>query len=509
MKSSLLLLFVIGTLNILVGQKNSFPEFQLEKSETEGHLRFLASDALEGRMTGERGNDLAANYIASYFQSYGLQTVKNADAYFQGVPFEKATPPKFAELEINKLKYEQGKNLMILSGPPIEIKKTAVVFVKHGWIDESTNHNDFDGLDLKGKIVIALPGMPDKGDNASIIYASPKKIEWAKERGALGLIELYRFPTYPWKFFVNNYGSETLKVLKDSEVSDQPNNFVHGWLKEDSREELAKIINGKKIKANLSSSGYFRKIIYSNNVIGWVEGSDPVLKNEYVLITAHYDHIGVGKRRGLVTPKDSIFNGARDNGMGVTALLATAKSISKIPTKRSVAFLAVTGEEKGLLGSKYYADHPLIPLHQTVFNLNSDGAGYNDTNIVSVIGFGRTQTDKAINTGVQSSGLEVFPDPAPEQNLFDRSDNVSFAKKGIPALTVSPGFTGFTQDLAKHYHQVSDEADTVDYEYLLKFCQSFAHTARLIADMDKKPFWISGDKYESAGKKLYNNLIQN
>ncbi|RMF02007.1 MAG: M28 family peptidase, partial [Bacteroidetes bacterium] len=200
---------------------------------------------------------------------------------------------------------------------------------------------------------------------------------------------------------------------------------------------------------------------------------------------------------------DSIFNGARDNAFGTTALLSAAKALALERPKRSIIILAVTGEELGLLGSAYYTEHPLVPLEQTIFNLNTDGAGYNDTGAVSIFGWKRTSTDETVETALNKFGLRVIPDPAPEQNLYDRSDNVSFAQKGVPALTFSPGFSEFDSSILAHYHQVSDEVDGLDFGYLTTYCQAFAHTARLIANRAARPTWTEGDKYYEAGKALY------
>ncbi|MEN0006978.1 MAG: M28 family peptidase, partial [Bacteroidota bacterium] len=263
---------------------------------------------------------------------------------------------------------------------------------------------------------------------------------------------------------------------------------------------------GRIVNAAFSSSGEAVQSAYSNNVAGMIEGTDEELKKQFVLITAHYDHIGAGKEGGgLYTPQDSIFNGARDNAMGTAALLSAAQAIGQQPTKRSVLFLAVTAEEIGLLGSEYYAEHPLLPLKQMVFNLNTDGAGYDDVTAISVIGYGRTGTDAHFEAAAKMVGLKVVQNPAPEAGLFDRSDNVSFSKVGIPSATLSPGITGFSQEIMSRYHQITDEAATLDFDYVLKYCQSFAHTARLIGDAAEAPQWMEGDKYEEVGKKLYGS----
>jgi len=478
-------------------------EFAIKKSETEAHLRFLASDALQGRRTGEVGNDIAAAYIASYLEAYGVQKAPGMDSYFQPVPFEATIPPSSAQLMLHKTAFQQGENLMILAGNTDGIK-TEAVFANFGWIDEASGQDDYKGLDVKGKVVFVLPGTPEGQDPLTVFKSMGKKRQLAQQAGAVALIELYRLP-FPWDFFRTYFNKENLTLAEEVEAETENNSVVYGWIKEqDGDDSVKRIQDGKKVKVQLQSQGYKQKRIVSNNVIGIIEGTDPKLKDEYLLLTAHYDHVGTGKDGGgPYTAEDSIFNGARDNGMGTVALMAAAKSLAEQPVKRSVIILAVTAEEVGLLGSQYYAENPIIPLEQTAFNFNTDGAGYNDVSYVSVVGYGRTNTDGLMDAGANVFGLDVFPNPAPEQNLYDRSDNVSFAQKGVPAVCFSPGATGFTPEIAEYYHQVTDNPDTVDFDYLHKFCQSFARTARLLGEEDQQLWWTEGDKYEEAGKELY------
>ena len=503
MKKFHLLLLLSLSLGFAHGQSD-LPEFQMEKAEIEGHLRFLASDALLGRRTGEPGCDLAAHYLAEYYRAYGVKEVAGTQNYFQRLTLSASHPPSSARLKIGKTVYQQGENLLILSGKETNIKKTKTVFAGHGWIDEDKGYDDYKNLDVTGKIVLVLPGTPEGDDNSTVFNAMATKQALAAERGAVALIELYRLGAFPWDFFKSYFGKQSLKLVDPTKETTTPPDLVYGWLKEGSKEEMARMQASKNYKASLSNTSFRENSVSSQNVIGVIEGTDPVLKNEYILLSAHYDHVGTGENgNGAYTEQDSIFNGARDNGIGIVSLLTAAKALAAAPPKRSVLILAVTAEEIGLLGSRFYASNPLIPLQQTVFNLNCDGAGYSDKSIISIIGFGRTGTDDLVQKGVKSVGLEVFADPAPGQNLFDRSDNVNFAAKGVPALNFSPGFKSFNAEIAKNYHQVSDEADTLDFDYVLKFCQSFAHTARLLADRAERPFWISGDKYEKAGKELY------
>lgn len=479
------------------------PEFQIKAAETEAHLRFLASDALQGRRTGEAGNDIAAAYIAAQYATYGLQQVEGAEGYYQPVPFEAITPPSKARININDTEYQQGDNLLVMTGN-LPSTKAQAVFANYGWVDEAAGTNDYEGLNVEGKLVFVLPGTPEGKDPLTVFNAMSKKRDYAKAQGAIGLIELYRLQ-FPWQFFLSYFNKESLNLADDMKTATSNPNFVYGWLNEEDKAFFNEMKDARKTKVELASQGYKRRSITSNNVIGLLEGTDPELKDEYLLLTAHFDHVGTGKNGGSpYTPEDSIFNGARDNAMGTTALLGAVQALSQQPPKRSVIFLAVTGEEIGLLGSKYYADNPLIPIDQTIFNLNTDGAGYNDPSYVSIVGYGRTGTDRLVEAGANIFGLDVFPNPAPEQNLFDRSDNVSFAKLGVPALCFSPGLTAFDEEISTYYHQAADDPDTIDFDYLHKFAQAFARTARLIANEEGRPFWIEGDKYEEAGKQLYN-----
>ena len=497
-----LFLFVCaGVIGQTTADKN-LPEFQIQQYEVESMLRFLASDELKGRRTGSEGNHIAARYLASHLEAYGFKPGAGDNGYFQKVPLAIAKPPASSQLKVDKTEYTFQKDYIILGGNAADLNTTAI-FAGHGWVDEAENIDDYADLDVAGKVVFVLSGQPGANDRMAAFNAMPIKRKIAQEKGAVALIEIYNL-NFPWNFFMRYFGGERIRI--DNERPGEDQSLLYGWVKNIVKEDIfSQMKAGETFKISFSSSGGRKEEVRSNNVIGVLEGSDPELKDEYVLMTAHYDHVGVGKQGGRFTAEDSIFNGARDNAMGTIALLTAAKTLSQKRPKRSIIALAVTGEEIGLLGSSYYAENPLIPLDQTIFDLNTDGAGYNDTRYISVIGFGRTGTDEAINAAAAAAGLDVFPDPAPKQGLFDRSDNVSFAKKGIPAMNVSPGMTAFDDEINKYYHQVTDEAETVDMAYFLKYCQAFAHLARLIADDSDRPMWKEGDKYEEAGKGLYGN----
>ena len=180
-----------------------------------------------------------------------------------------------------------------------------------------------------------------------------------------------------------------------------------------------------------------------------------------------------------------------------------ARYFAKHPPKRSVMFVAFNAEEMGLLGSKYFSDHPVVPLKKIVYNLNCDNGGYNDTTIFTIVGLGRTSADNDIINACKAYGIKPTGDPDSTLNLFDRSDNVNFAVKGIPAPTFGMGVTGFDEEVRKYYHQLSDEVSTMNLDYVLKYIRTYVLTASNIANNVKQPVWTKGDKYEKAWEQLY------
>jgi hypothetical protein len=478
------------------------PELNAPRYELEAHLRFLASDAMMGRKVGEPGNYMAANYIASQLQAYGVKAFPEAPNYFQDVALEEVNPPTNASLTVGKQVYEFKKDFILLIGEGINTKTTAV-YAGHGWVDETSGINDYAGLDVKGKVVFVVTGLPDDNSpNTSFSSLNAKRL-FAQQRGAVALIELYRV-NFPFGFALNYFSKPSTRLAQES-TGPQPT-IPYGWLKEKGNDPIATMVKGTPQKVTMSCSGGNLVGFKVPNVVGYIEGTDPELAKEYLLVSAHFDHVGVGRAGGgAITETDSIFNGARDNAIGVSALLLSARTLAQQPPRRSVLFLACNAEEIGLLGSRYYAENALIPLRQVVFNLNVDGAGYNDTTAVAAIGYGRTGTDELVEASAAALGLSVIPNPVPDQNLFDRSDNASFSAKGVPSLSLSPGITAFDAEISKYYHQVADNPETVNMAYFHRYSMAFAYLARLIADNSKAPVWISGDQYEKIGAELYGH----
>lgn len=245
-----------------------------------------------------------------------------------------------------------------------------------------------------------------------------------------------------------------------------------------------------------SSADSSLKSVPAKNVMGWVEGTDPVLKNEFIVLSSHYDHLGIAKHPKMEEGKlDSIYNGARDNAIGTAAVIDAARYFARYPAKRSILFVTFTGEEMGLLGSIYFAEHPPLPLIQLVYDLNIDNASYNDTTAITLVGLGRTSADEDIRKACAAYGLTILPDPL-SGRLFYGSDNLPLAQKGIPAPTFSLGMKSFDQSILNRYHQLSDEVDNLNLSYAMKFIHSFILSAKYIADNPSKPKWTKGDKFE-------------
>ncbi len=502
-KSFLFILLIIFT-SIVFSQTNqkAYPELELKLSEVSGHLKFLAADELMGRMTGKPGNEVAARYIAEQFRANGLSTLPGAEDYLQKVPLAKTTPSKLNQVVIQGDTLRQGQNMIVRHVKIAELN-APIVFVDFGMVDAEKGHDDYKGKNVREKIVIAKFGAAENSGMRAGFGAGQEKRLIAAEHGALALIELYDSPM-SWQRLVSYTSGPNYEIAKNKE--EKADDEIPHILINDVEHKYLSVIssNDNKLSTSLSIHAPDKEFLNSPNVVGMIEGADPTLRQEYILLTAHFDHVGAGMRPG-VTPADTIFNGARDNGMGTVALISSSKALIEIRPARSVVFIAFTGEEIGLLGSSYYADHPLVPLNRTVFVQNADGGGYTDTGIVTVLGLERSTAQSAIEEGCKVIGLEAIQDPVPEYNLFSASDNIHFARRGVPSITFSPGFRAFDENIRRFYHQPSDEADeNFDFEYLLRYCQAFTHSARLIANMTEKPHWRTGDEFESLSNKLYN-----
>lgn len=497
MQKLVIFILFFSTVSMAGAQKLSkLPESKLSPKETEMHLRFLAADEMLGRKTGEITNNVAARYIAEQFRYLGLKMPEGQSSYLQTVPFKNSKPATEGVITTDTATLKIVDDFLVLESKGVDLKDAPVVFANYGWVDEKEGYDDYKGLDVKGKVVIVALGTPNIDKPFEMMAASSKKTQFAAKNGALAVIEIFT-AKIQWKQLTRFFMSERLQL--DDKKDGHTEGVPHVWISQARALAFAK----DRVKTvSIKTSEKVQTAVTSYNVAGILEGSDPILKNEYVILSAHFDHVGTEKSNGNPT-KDTIFNGTRDNAFGTSALLFAAKCMAQVRPKRSILFLAVTGEEIGLLGSQYYSEHPLVPLKNCIFNLNTDGAGYNDTTKLTTIGLNRTDANTELIAGAKAFGLTMVDDPAPEQNLFDRSDNVNFAKKGIPAPDIAPGMSKFDDAIFKYYHRVEDNPETVSMTYFHRYCQSYAYIARLIANRKTSPKWIAGDKYEPAYKALY------
>lgn len=490
MKKSLLGLSLLLSVTFVAEAQKKKIDKKFDEKAAVAELTYLASDELKGRDPAEPEMALAYDFIAKQLEDAGAKPVPGADGYFQNIPFRLSSPPSKGKITMGDSVYNQGVNLLVLDGESLS-GKYELVDVGFGTPD------DFEGKDLTGKIAVSSVGAPNKMSPNDLFTLGSEKTANAKKQGAVALIERFNIPSIPWQL-IANYLNRSQMAIDNGESSQLP----YIWVKDLSNVLPKEIATGNAKSAVLEIEGKTNTPIDGKNVVAWIEGTDKDLKNEFVMLSAHYDHVGIGRPDET---GDSIYNGTRDNAIGTVAVMNAAKYFTKNPPKRSVLLALWTAEEKGLLGSRYFANNPLIPLNQIIYNLNIDGAGYNDTSIITVIGLGRTSGDDMIIEAVEDFGLKALADPAPEQGLYDRSDNVNFAVKGIPAPTFSLGFTAFDDEINKYYHKAGDQVDSVDLDYVTLYWKAYILAAQKIANSANQPMWVAGDKYEEAGKALYGD----
>ncbi len=474
-------------------------DIAITPSETniKAHMDFLAHDLLEGRETGSRGHEIASLYIANEFQKYGLQQAGEHNSFMQRVTFRKGllktdTP----SLTITHKSHEQPLTFLddFVVYPNLYHKHATVtadlVFVGHGIVAPEYDHNDYEGVDVKGKVVVYLRGKPSifNSEVGAHLSSTAMKTKNAADRGAIGIILIQTpsgeesFPFERNKLFVN---APRMSWLKEGKLGSGRNEIqAAAFLNIKAANELfkgastsiediySKIENDEVLtsfdlptKISLTYETEHEEIT-SPNVIGLLEGSDPKLKNEYVVYTAHSDHLGISKS----VEKDKINNGAMDNAAGTSVLIETARMFSELPEapKRSILFVAFTGEERGLLGADYFVSFPTKPQESLIANVNLD-MPILTYEFADVIAFGAKHSSmgQSVESAAHQVGISLTDDPWPEQNLFTRSDHYAFVKKGIPAVFLVAGIKAkdpsidgsqvLNNFLGTNYHRPSDD----------------------------------------------------
>jgi Zn-dependent M28 family amino/carboxypeptidase len=509
------------------------------------HIRTLSSDEFEGRAPGSRGEELTTGYIIDQFKKVGAQPGNTDGSYFQKVPVVGITTKKNEGMKVSvgakQMNLKFGDDFVARTVRVVD--KTSfdadMVFVGYGVVAPEYNWDDYKGVDVRGKVLVMLvsdPPVPDprnprqldpnlfKGRAMTYYGRWTYKYEIAAEKGAAGVLVVHETEPagYPWavprgSFTVENFDLES----KDNNMS-RVN--IEGWITDTKTRELfaasgkdfdalkkaAISRNFKPVdlgaRAQLTVENTIRRL-ESNNVIAKIEGSE--LKNEYVIYTAHWDHLGVGEPDA---DGDKIYNGALDNSTGIAGMIEIARAFKKLsaPPRRTILFLAVTAEEKGLIGSKYYAENPVYPLEKTLAVINMDGLNqWGPTRDLTVIGLGNSTLDDVLKQAASERSRVLRPDPEPEKGFYYRSDHFSFAKQGVPALDPSDGidFIGKPQGWGqkkrdeyteKDYHKPSDEIKP-DWNLAgaAEDLRLFFTVGYRVAQSDKWPEWKPGTEFKA------------
>ncbi len=496
----------------------------------EAHMAYLASDDLEGREAGTPGYDLAADYVAAEFEKIGLAPAGDNGTYFQEITFLRSVrAPEGRALEVKDaagtpLALTENVNAVIynsLRGTETKAEGPAV-FVGFGIDAPDIGRDDFAGLDLNGKVAVMLNGTPKGIQSEERAFYGSRKSKNLSDRGAVGVVTL-ETPTSRGIYAFQRLLAEgrldgaSLSWLQPdgTPYSNAPNLVASAAVSLEGAPLLFagapaswdEVITAAEAEGGtvpsfdlpLTISITQRSVhdqVKSSNVIGMIEGTDPELKDEVIVISAHLDHIGISK----TIEEDTINNGALDNASGIATLLDAARMLKNGPAlRRTVVFAAVTAEEKGLLGAQFFAMNPTVP-GTIVANVNLDMPilTYDFTDVI-VYGAPRSTIAPTVETVAANMNLALSPDPAPEQGFFTRSDHFRFVEAGIPSVYLTPGMQNggdiaYSEHLAKNYHRPSDDMSNIlDFNAAARFAELNARIALALANQDTRPLWKKDD----------------
>jgi len=503
-------------------------------AQIRAHMSFLANDLLQGREAGSDGYQIAAEYVASHLAQFGARPAGDNGTYFQTVPLLAYRPAEHGSVVLRKKSgateaLEFGKDFLPGRHPglPEVSLDVPAVFVGFGVVAPERGRDDYKGLDVRDKIVVVLSGAPSgipPEERAYYGSGGTKRIEAAR-RGAKGMVIVYtpsdekRRPfessVKQWQAWGMSWQQKDgtahdvapqTPLLATISAAGAPKLFAGARASWDRIVADAGKPQGTPprfalpLSINVSLRTEEQRMT-SVNVAGLIEGADPVLKNEVVVLTAHLDHIGL-------TPgeDDPINNGALDNASGIATLIEVARAFqtSGQPPRRSVLILAVTAEEKGLVGSDYFARHPTVPAGSlaAVVNLDMPVLTYDFTDVIA-FGAGRSSIEAAVQAASQRIGVALSPDPLPDEGLFTRSDHYRFVQQGVPSIFLMTGFQNggaeqFTKFLKSCYHKPCDDlSQAIDYSAGAKFARLNYEIARELANADQRAQWKAGDFFAS------------
>ncbi len=507
----------------------------IDRKTLDAPVRFLADDLLEGRAPAHRGDALARAYVTSMMESLGLEPGGPDGKWEQRFEIVGITTTAPATWTFRSGAREAALKFwdeFIAAAGDQEaeaaIADAEIVFVGYGIQAPEFGWDDFKGADLKGKILLMMNNDPDWdpalfAGNRRLYYGRwSYKYESAARAGAAGAIIIHTTPSagYGWKVVQNSWTGEQFELP----YTGGPRVKVRAWTTEEATRRVCALA-GLDLDALVkrARSRDFRPVPLgvrtsirianalrrgeTGNVLGVLRGSDPKLKDQAVIFSAHHDHLGVGKPDAK---GDTIYNGAVDNATGVAQVLAIAKAFTALPERprRSIVFAIVTGEESGLLGSAYYAAHPTFPADRIAADVNFDAGNiFGRTHDVALIGMGKSSLDAVAEAAAALQGRVVVPEAFPDRGAYYRSDHFSFARIGVPGLYFKGGLDyvgrepGWGKRVneewgAAHYHQPSDEwSESWNYDGMIEDTQLGFFAGLAVADADAMPTWVAGDEF--------------
>ncbi len=531
------ILFFTVMVSILACTSSDSVTNSIDEQLIDDVLTEISSDHYLGRKPFTEGETRTIEYLQDQFKSMGIEP-GNGNSYLQEVPLVAITgkPDSMMHFQNADRLISLGLKEGFVSYTEREqtelvVDASDVIFCGFGIVAPEYQWNDFEGVDVKGKTIIVLVNDPGfggenedffKGNTMTYYGRWTYKYEEAARQGAEAVLIIHETASagYPWFVVSGAWSGAKLNLQSSDGNLDKP--AIQGWLSLDAAKQLFETAGrdlGTEIrkartpefeafplemKMSHSLTNEFERDV-SNNVIGILKGTER--PDETIIYTAHWDHLGVGQS----VEGDSIYNGALDNGSGIASVLSIAKAMSQgSPAKRSVVFLFVTAEEQGLLGSQYYAEHPLFPVDLTVANMNMDGMnGLGEMKYLTITGIGHSEMDDYAAAEAAKQGREILADPEPEKGYFFRSDHFNFAKVGIPALYAEGGLEHVEKGkdwvkqqkddyTANRYHQPSDEYDPEEWDLggLVQDAQLYLNIGLKLANEETFPQWKDGSEFK-------------
>jgi Zn-dependent M28 family amino/carboxypeptidase len=543
-------LMIIACAITSTGQLQRNMESLFSESALRAHIKFLSDDRLEGRGTGAKGGEIAALYVAAQFEALGLKGAGPEGSFWQPVSlFGVKADPK-TELRIDgggkSESFKFADDFVAFTGAQTEhvSVNAELVFVGYGIDAPEQKWNDYKGPaeDYRGKILVMLVNDPPATTSEPELFGGRRltyygrwtyKYEEAARRGAVGALLLHTTESagYPWSVVRTSNGSWRFDIARGAGDT-TPYLKVRSWMTDDAAQRMMRLAGQnlddlrrqaasrdfKPVKLNLKATLDLNsevKRVAAPNVAAILPGRDPKLKDEYVVFSAHWDHLGIGApdKSG-----DTIYNGALDNATGVASVIEIARVLSNLPPaerpRRSILFLIPTAEEQGLIGAEWYSQHPLVPLAQTAANINLDSMNIlGPTHDFVPLGAERSSLKAVVDEIARERSLNISPDPRPEQGSFYRSDHFPFAKVGVPSISLKEGddYVGrpkgwgeqkFKEYNEAHYHQPSDEfRNDWDFRGMIQEAEFAMAIGRRVADLNQLPKFNPNDEFAKGSNR--------